>query len=290
MVGGTAAAAITAGLFVWGVSQTHPSLPTWIPYGVAAALGAGFMIAAIVPLLLMPAAVRRASQSTPYTATAGRAAANWTQPFRDTRFLRLLLFGCWFSLFNGVTQSAQDYFSIRTLCLPLFLSLSLQTGMRLGQWTISPRLGRLADRLGNRPVMIVCQLLVAVGLLFFAAATIHSHWAWLIGASVLWIAYAGLNVCLPNLMLKLSPRESNTPYIAAFDAAGGLCFAASTIIGGALVDCCRTWTIPLGGGVELPFFTALFLFGWMVRSLGAAVLLLVIEPPLKMPPEGGTTN
>ena len=29
------------------------------------------------------------------------------------------------------------------------------------------------------------------------------------------VAYAGLNVCLPNLMLKLSPDESNTLYIAS---------------------------------------------------------------------------
>jgi len=68
--------------------------------------------------------------------------------------------------------------------------------MRIGQWGVSPWIGRLADRLGNRPVMIVSQLLVAAGLLFFALAT-PQHWAWLIGAWVLWVAYAGLNVCLP---------------------------------------------------------------------------------------------
>jgi len=30
---------------------------------------------------------------------------------------------------------------------------------------------------------------------------------WFAGAWVLWIAYAGLNLCLPNLMLKLSRRR-----------------------------------------------------------------------------------
>jgi MFS family permease len=124
--------------------------------------------------------------------------------------------------------------------------------------------------------MMVSQLLVAAGLLCFAAAT-PSHWQWLIGAWMLWIAYAGLNLCLPNLMLKLSPRDANTPYIAAFDAVRGLCYAASTILGGALLDHCRTWTFSLCG-VELSFFPCLFLLGWATRSLGAAVLLLVIEP------------
>ena len=148
--------------------------------------------------------------------------------------------------------------------------------MRFGQLAVSPRLGALADRLGNRPVMIVSQLLVAAGLLFFVAAT-PAQWAWFIGAWVLWIAYAGLNVCLPNLMLKLSPEQSNTPYIAAFYAVTGLCYAASTIVGGALVDRCGTWTFFCFGS-HWSFFACIFLLGWATRSLGALVLTLVHEP------------
>ena len=89
-----------------------------------------------------------------------------------------------------------------------------------------------------------------------------------------------MNVCLPNLMLKLSPEQSNAPYVAAYYAVTGLCYAASTIVGGALVDHCQTWTFPLIGG-RLSFFACLFLFGWAARSLGALVLLLVIEPAAK---------
>ena len=127
--------------------------------------------------------------------------------------------------------------------------------------------------------MIVSQLLVAAGLLFFAAAT-PAHWTWFIGAWVFWIAYAGLNVCLPNLMLKLSPEQSNTPYIAAFYAVTGLCYAASTIVGGAIIDHYRMDTFSLAG-YGLSYFAGLFLFGWLRRSFGALLLLLVIEPPTK---------
>jgi MFS family permease len=280
LVAGEAAAAIAAGWFVWIVLRTYPTLPTWIPYGLMAGLGAGVMMAAVVPLLWMPSASRpaplpRAGEESP---AGGRI--RLLAPFADARFLRLLWFGCWFSFFNGVTQSAQNYYPMQVLGVSLFLSLAVQTGMRFGQLSISPRLGAVADRIGNRPVMIVSQLLVAAGLLFFAAAT-PEHWAWFAGAWVLWIAYAGLNVCLPNLMLKLAPEQSNTPYIAAFYAVTGLCYAASTIVGGALVDQCGTWKFPLGGGRWLGFFPYVFLFGWAARSLGALVLRLVIEPPAK---------
>ena len=271
---GTAVAAIDAGLFVWGLSKLRPDLPNWIPYGIAACLGAGFMVAALAPLALMPRC--RSREPRP------RTTAGWTAPFRDARFLRLLLFGCWFSFFNGVTQSAQNYYAMQVLSISLFVSLALQTGMHLGQGTISPWLGRLADRLGNRPVMFVCQLLVAAGLLFFAAAT-PAHWQWLIGAWVLWIAYAGLNVCLPNLILKLAPPQANASYVAAFYAVTGLCYAAYTILGGALVDRWKTWTFPLGGNRWLLFFPCLFIFGWLMRSVGAMLLLWVIEPTAKQP-------
>lgn len=270
LVAGEAAAAIVAGLFVWGASRTWPTLPAWIPYAVLASLGAGFMVASLVPLVLMPSV---AGQPAGGQHAAGKSLLI---PFSDARFRRLLLFGCWFSFFNGATQSAQSYYPMQILHVSLFVSLALPTGMRLGQWGISPWVGRLADRFGNRPVMIVSQLCVAVGLLFFAAAT-PDRWAWLIGAWVLWIAYAGLNVGLPNLMLKLSPQGDNAPYVAAFYAVSGLCYAASTIIGGVLVDHCGTWTFPLAGR-WLNFFPCLFIFGWAARSLGALVLLLVQEP------------
>jgi MFS family permease len=268
---GEALAAITAGLFVWKVQQVYPELPKWIPYGIAAGLGAGFMLAALIPLFLMPAVSREPVR---------RHQDNWRallEPFVDTRFLPLLIFGCWFSFFNGLTQSAQNYYPMQILGISLFLSLALPTGMRLGQWGASPWLGRLADRFGNRPVMIVSQLLVAAGLLFFAVAT-PQHWAWLTGAWALWVAYAGLNVCLPNLMLKLSPPRSSEPYIAAFYAVRGLCYAASTVIGGMLVDHYGAGRLPFGIDHWFSFFPAVFVFGWAMRSLGVLLLLLVSEP------------
>ena len=166
---------------------------------------------------------------------------------------------------------------MQILGLSLFVSLALPTGMRLGQWGVSPWLGRLADRWGNRPVMIVSQLLVAAGLLFFAVAT-PRQWAWLVGAWALWVAYAGLNVCLPNLMLRLSPEHANGPYIAAFEAARGLCYAASTVLGGLLVDRYGAEGFRFAVGPWLSFFPCLFLIGSLMRGLGAGLLLLVVEP------------
>jgi hypothetical protein len=269
MVAAQAAAMLSGGLFVWGWQGMHPESPRWVAYVITATLGACLMLAALVPLALIPAAAR--SRSARRGATLGAMLA----PLADSRFLRLVLFGCWFSLANGLTQSAQYSYPKQVLGIILFAMLAMQTGMRLGQLTVSPWLGRLADRLGNRPVMMACLLLVAQGPLFYFFSTPQSPW-WIVGAWAVWIAYAGINVCLPNLMLKLAPGQSNTPYIATFYAATGLCYAANTILGGALFDWFgdSTWTC---FGAEIDYYQAVFLLGWLARSLGLVVLCLVIE-------------
>jgi hypothetical protein len=58
----------------------------------------------------------------------------------------------------------------------------------------------------------------------------------------------------------------------------GPCYAVSTILGGALVDRYSRWEFSLGEGQCLGFFPCVFVVGWMLRSLGALVLTLVIEP------------
>ena len=134
----------------------------------------------------------------------------WLAPFVDRRFLRLLCFGCWFSFFNGLTQSAQNIYPARILGFELFTLLALRGTMRAGQFVLAPVAGRECDRLGNVPVLMVSQLLVATGPLFFLAATFGDRW-WIAGAWVVWMAYAGLNVGLPNLMLKTVASKYNRP-------------------------------------------------------------------------------
>jgi len=277
MVGGEAASMLSAGLFVWGWKATHPDLPGWIAYAIPAVLGACLMIAALVPLSWVP----RVAASE--VGRAGEIFRPMLAPFGDRRFLRLLAFGCWFSLSNGLTQSAQ--FSLPKKLIAetwlgagavLFVMLALKTGMRMGQLGISPWMGRMADRWGNRPVMIGSLLLVAQGPLFYFFSTPEQP-MWFAGAWLVWIAYAGMNVCLPNLMLKLSPRESNLPYIAAFFAITGLCYAANTIVGGMLYDRFHDQSFAWFGRFALDYYRSVFLLGWIARSMGLLLLLAVIE-------------
>jgi MFS family permease len=210
----------------------------------------------------------------------------------DRPFLTLILFGCWFSFSNGLTQAAQNIYPKSVLELSLFAALALPTGMRLGQLAVSPWLGRLADRWGNKRLMAASLPLVALGPLFFCAAVPRQPW-WVVGAWVLWIAYAGINVGLPNLMLKLAPRPASASYVAAFHAVTGLMVAGSTIAGGCLIDHFSGRQLRLfPGGWSLDIFQASFLLGAVARLLGMLLLLPIGERPAELAevePPGGKT-
>ncbi len=174
----------------------------------------------------------------------------------------------------------------KMLGISLLAMLSVQTMMRLGQLSISPALGRMCDRIGNKSVMLICLVLTAQGPLFYFFSTARAPW-WFVGAWIVWIAYAGLNIGLPNLMLKLAPGQSsgatgsasasNTPYIAAYFTVTGLCYAANTILGGWLFDRYGTSSFEFFGGM-LDYNQCIFLVGWAARCFGIIALLLVIEP------------
>jgi hypothetical protein len=61
--------------------------------------------------------------------------------------------------------------------------------------------------------------------------------AWLLlGAWALWSFYAGHNICLPNLALKLAPVSEKSPYVAAHEAVASLFHGLITLAGGFLFD------------------------------------------------------
>ena len=137
-------------------------------------------------------------------------------------------------------------------------------------------MGRFADRLGNRPVMLLSLPIVASGPLFYFFST-PEEWHWMTGAWIVWIAYAGLNVCLPNPMLKLAPSTDRASYIASFYAISGLCIAASTVLGGALFDWFQDARFDVLGR-QFDFYQYSFLFDWITRTMGVLLLWLILEP------------
>jgi MFS family permease len=270
MVGASIVSMLASGAFVYYWQQETAKADHWIAYALAAIAGALFMFIALIPLAKIPA-TQCAAESIHNTSLTGIRCV-----LADRR---LLLFGCWFSFFNGITQSAQYAYFMFILGFGLLHLNVLRSVMRAGQVAISPAVGRFADRFGNRPVLIVSQLIVALGPLFYFLATPTEPW-WVAAAWFAWIAYAGINISLYSLMLKLSPRATNAnlPYIAVFFSVTGLFYATNVVLGGWLTDRYSDAQFIFAGTFYLNFYDAIFLIGWLGRTLGVVLLLWIIEP------------
>ena len=179
-----------------------PGSPRVQPLAVSAACGAVFMLLAVVPLVFMPG-VEYLPSAVPRTPWRTVVRAMSQRPYRQ-----LVLFS-WRSRSSMASRRPRkERIAPRILESPYQGLQTIVATMRVGQMVIAPTMGRWCDAFGSRPVMILSQLVVATGPLFLFLAT-RGQWWWIVATYVVWIAYAGLNVGLDNIKLKLAPDDNN---------------------------------------------------------------------------------
>jgi MFS family permease len=259
---GLIASAALAAVWAWSL----PKAPRWEPLALSAAIGAVVMVIAAIPLVFIPG-LPQAPSAVPRAPwrSLGRALV-------DPAYARLLLFYFWFSIANGITSTAQERFPIGVLNISYTVRQILQGLMRTGQTAIAPWAGRLVDRFGNRPIMIVSQLIVSTGMLFYLFASPDRPW-FVAGAFIVWSAYAGLNVGLDNIKLKLAPADNNTPFVSIYYAVGDLANGITTVVGGVIYDHLVAEKTRVSS-----LYTWIFLTGFIGRMLAVPLLAWLIEP------------
>jgi MFS family permease len=217
-------------------------------YAIPNAIGAAFLLASLVPLLWMPASdarvVRHLAAAAPRSAVRAtsmpevdhsRGSTRWWAALRDPAFRRLLWYGCWLSLFNGLGQAAQNFYPKAALHLGVLPLDTMRTGMRVGQIGVSVWAGHVADRFGNRPLVVATQSALLAAPAFYLMSTPAEPY-WLAGAWACFAMYAALNVALYSLLIKLAPRGAAAAYIAVYFGVTGAAYAGATVAGGWLFD------------------------------------------------------
>lgn len=264
---GIVAAAIGTTLWRHHCQSNEQLDQIWVGLAISATAGAIVLLFAVWPLAKM---VDPPSPSEIGARSRRRRLIELLAPFADSQFRRLLSYGLWFSFANGITDTAVRVYQIAVLQLTFAEKRVLDSSSRGAQSLLMPWAGQQADRRGNVPVLVVSQGLVAAALLFFLPASADAKW-WIVGAYMLWIAYAGTNVAMPNLMLRLSKPECSTAYSAAWFASTQLAYALSALAGGALFDWMSANWKPVDiDSFCIDHFAVLLLAGWVLRSLGMA--------------------
>jgi Na+/melibiose symporter-like transporter len=154
--------ALSAGFFADHWRDAYKDIPNMklLGYALPNAVGAACMLASLLPLVMMPSAGAVPEVTgIPWHAMAA--------PFRRWQFRRLLSFRAWLSLANGISQAAEKVFPKNVLKLGVGDMAIMRNVMQIGQIGVSRWAGPFSDRYGNRPVLVVCQWMVSVAMIFY---------------------------------------------------------------------------------------------------------------------------
>ena len=148
-------------------------------------------------------------------------------------------------------------------CVAGFISFHMLVNLKMGFTLVAahgvavavvriaaaPLWGRAVDRLGARPVLVLCSFGVAVVPAIWMLPTPEWLWPIAVEAVISGVLWGGHGIASVDLSVALAPRGARPFYLAAFATTGGLGFAAASILAGLLAS----W---------LPAQFSLFGLGW----------------------------
>ncbi len=197
---------------------------------------------------------------------------------KDKNFMNLVWFNAIWSFGMLYSGAFGNVYLIRELKLNytemvLYNAIATVCGM-----TTMTFWGRLIDRHGNKPVLIVCELILSSTPFMWAVLSVRNYYYVL---PIIWfvagVCWAGLSLAQFNIILKLSPKAQRLAYLSfnTFVVTIATCFAP--ILGG--------YTLDLIGKKELVFFIftlgafqILFVAGAIMRFIPVIFLFRLKEP------------
>lgn len=193
-------------------------------------------------------------------------------PFRDANFRSLIIFvsGWIFSIqlagpFYGVYMI--DVLEISFSQITLFITIAtIATLLMMQVW------GPISDRVGNKPIILFAGWgLIAVPIIWLAAVPGSYVLPLFLGHVVSGAFIAGSSLSQFNMLIKLSPSQGRSVYLAVFAAVTGVIGAVAPMIGGILVGSLENFSFNLG-----PYTVTNLHFVFLLSSLGQVLVIFLI--------------
>jgi len=176
----------------------------------------------------------------------------------------------------GLSASFFSFHMLANLKMGFVLAAAHGIAVCVVRIVAAPVWGRIVDRFGARPVLVVCSFGISVVPAIWLFPTPERLWPIALEAIVSGALWSGHGIAGFDLSIGLSPRKARPFYLATFATACGLGFAASSIVAALLA---QSLTVPLHVlGSSWSNVHVLFLLSALARA-GAAVLSLRIEEP-----------
>lgn len=204
----------------------------------------------------------------------------FAEPFKNREFRRYIGFMCFW---NFAAMAGGPFISLYLLAdvgMDLYHVLLLWTISWVGGAMLSRTLGRWADSHGSQPVLVMCVALKSsnmLALLLVPPSPTIAFWVLAPCFMLDAVLNAGILIANNGFMIKNSPSENRTMYIAATQAVAGMVGGLTSILAGLVMQQLsgHQWTI---AGWTLGKFQVMFLASIVLRWTALAMTRYVHEP------------
>ncbi|MEX2111562.1 MAG: MFS transporter [Pirellulales bacterium] len=201
-------------------------------------------------------------------------------PFRQRDFRGFIYYMCFWNLAAMVGAPFISMYLLEHVGMDLFHVLLLWTISWVGGAVLSNQLGQWADRFGQRPVLILCTAFKSINMIGLLLCPPDPTIAFFVLAPIFMIdafLNAGIAIATNGFMIKNSPRERRTMFIAAGTGFAGIVGGAASILAGVMIASSGDWSWT-ANGTQYVNFHVLFAVSMILRMAAAVLATLVREP------------
>lgn len=209
-----------------------------------------------------------------------RLSAVLSGPFRHAGFRSFITYGCFWHFAAMVGAPFITLYLLAHIGMSLFQVLMLWACSWVGGALFAVRLGRLVDELGNRPVIVAATAFKStnmIALLFLPADPAFAFWILIPVFMFDAVLNAAIAIASNGFLLKNSPAENRSMYIAAGTAIAGLVGGITSIVAGGMLSLIGERPVVMAG-FTLNGFQTLFAASLVLRWVSVFFAARVHEP------------
>jgi MFS family permease len=161
-------------------------------------------------------------------------------------------------------------YGLTTLALPLRTLALMDTVTALTSLIAQPQWGKLADRIGQRKVLLICMFGVVPLPWFWLAATPTRVWPLFVNSAMAGIMWAGMLMAQTNRLMEQAPADGRSAYFAAFSVATGVPYMLASLGAGLVVTITGVEPIMVAGTSFHPYL-GFFILSSVLRLIATVL-------------------
>ncbi len=202
--------------------------------------------------------------------------------FSEKNFMNLVWFNVSWAFALSFMGIYLNIFMLKELKMSYTLITAFGMISTASNLTLTPFWGKMADKYGNKPIMLICGNIVGITPFLWLITTPTNYFIVIPVLYVLaGVAWSGFNIGAFNIVLKLAPKEDRAYFLSVNMLLPSVTAFVGPVLAGVLIDSIGTANINFGryfGYFTFGAFQLIFMLGGLMRSFPMKLLKKVIEP------------